>query len=517
MANKSVFASVVGKLLPRPDVVNSEGAPAYALTPKQKLAQLAATGCVNRTFYAEAREQVADILPLVEELDPVFVAQVAIHAREKGFMKDMPALLLAALTMKDPALAERVFNRVVDNGRMLRTFVQIMRSGAVGRKSLGSAPKRMVRRWLNGATDSMLIRASVGKDPSLADVIRMVHPKPKDARREALYAYLIGKPCDRALLPADIQAFEAFKEDQTNTVPNVPFQMLTALELKTDHWREIAANAGWHMTRMNLNTFARHDVFKEFTTVRQIANRLRDRDAIAHAKVFPYQILTAYLMASSGVPRAIRTALEDAMEIAVGNVPAFEGRVVVCPDVSASMHWPITGYRRGASSTVCCVDVAALVTAAVIRHNRTAEVLPFNTKVVKARFSARDSVMTNAAKLTSLPPGGTDCAAPLRALNKKRALVDLVILVSDNESWFGAEQYARTGVMEEWARLKSRNPDAKLVCIDLVPNGTSQAVNREDVLNIGGFSDAVFDVIADFARGGVGADHWVAEIERGTV
>ena len=39
-------------------------------------------------------------------------------------------------------------DRVIDNGKMLRTFIQIVRSGAVGRKSLGTRPKRLVQRWL---------------------------------------------------------------------------------------------------------------------------------------------------------------------------------------------------------------------------------------------------------------------------------------------------------------------------------------------------------------------------------
>jgi len=33
------------------------------------------------------------------------------------------------------------------------------------------------------------------------------------------------------------------------------------------------------------------------------------------------------------------------------------------------------------------------------------------------------------------------------------------------------------------------------------------------VLNIGGFSDSVFDVIAQFARGELNTDHWVGVIE----
>ena len=96
------------------------------------------------------------------------------------------------------------FDRVIDSPRMLRTFVQIVRSGATGRKSLGSAPKRCVRRWLTQRTDAALFAASVGNAPSLADVVKMVHPKPGSPEREALYGYLIGTrrcrlmPCRRS-------------------------------------------------------------------------------------------------------------------------------------------------------------------------------------------------------------------------------------------------------------------------------------------------------------------------------
>ena len=93
-------------------------------------------------------------MELVAKVEPAFVAKAAIYARERGHMKDMPALLLAALSTLDPQLFARAFPRVVDNGRMLRTFVQIMRSGAVGRKSLGSRPKAMVEAWLTPASDA---------------------------------------------------------------------------------------------------------------------------------------------------------------------------------------------------------------------------------------------------------------------------------------------------------------------------------------------------------------------------
>jgi len=119
---------------------------------------------------------------------------------------------------------------------------------------------------------------------------------------------------------------------------------------------------------------------------------------------------------------------------------------------------------------------------------------------------AANAVMTNAQKFASLPAGGTNCSAPLMALNNRDATGDLVIYVSDNESWVDAPHYGRFGgsatqTMKEWSVFNARNPGAKLVCIDLQPYGTTQASGRPDILNVGGFSDAVFDTIARFARG----------------
>ena len=92
-------------------------------------------------------------------------------------MKDMPALLAAILAGKGDAELTPVFKRVINNGKMLRNFVHILRSGAVGRKSLGTRPKKLVQGWLNNATEAQLLAASVGNAPSLADVVKMVHPK----------------------------------------------------------------------------------------------------------------------------------------------------------------------------------------------------------------------------------------------------------------------------------------------------------------------------------------------------
>lgn len=518
MANKNLFQTMRGLFTPKANAVNEAGGAAYKLSPKAALAQYAATGCFSHTFYANAAEQLDKVLALTADTDAEFIAKTAVYAREKGFMKDMPALLVAVLSTKDKTLFEKTFPRVIDNGKMLRNFVQIMRSGATGRKSLGSLPKRLVREWFETRRAETVFKQSVGQSPSFADVLKMVHPKPKDATHEAIYGYLIGREIDADKLPEIVKNFERFKAGEQLDVPQVPFQMLTALPISTKEWTEIARNAGWQMTRMNLNTFARHGVFLDAEMVELMASRLRDADSIRKAKVFPYQLLSAYkATANNGeIPRQISEALQDAMEIATENVPAISGKVYVLPDVSGSMSSAVTGYRQGATSAVRCIDVAALVAASILRVNPTAEVIPFEEKVVQVALNPRDSVMTNAGKLASVGGGGTNCSAPLYSLNAKRATGDLIIYVSDNQSWIDSRPSWNSGTatMQQWNEFKSRNPQAKLVLLDIQSYATTQAQERPDILNVGGFSDQVFTLISEFAGGNLDAGHWVGVIEK---
>ncbi|HFC8833189.1 TPA: RNA-binding protein [Neisseria subflava] len=515
MANTTLFQSIKN-CFTKTDTYNEAGGIAYTLTPKQQLAQLAATGCLNNTFYADAQSQLDQVLKLAESLDAEFIAKTAVYARQKGFMKDMPALLLAVLAQKDVNMLARVFDQVVDNGKMLRNFAQIIRSGAVGRKSFGNRPKKLMQTWLLTATEKQLLNAAVGNSPSLADVVKMVHPKPREAWRAAWFAWLIGKPYDREALPPITRAFEDYKQSREGELPNVPFQMLTALDLNSGDWAQIACNGSWQQVRQNLNTFLRHEVFAKSKNIKMVAEKLRDETAIARARVLPYQLLTAYQATSNQMPSEIREALQDAMETAVQNVPVIQGKVVVCPDVSGSMHSSVTGYRGSATSKTRCIDIAALVSAAMLRTNPQARVIPFEQITVNVKLNPRDSIMTNAEKLANIGGGGTACSAPLAMLNREKADVDLVVIVSDNESWADDSQGwgATTSLMKEWDILKRRCPEAKLVCLDIQPYTKAQARNRHDILNIGGFSDQVFSLIGSFAERGMGTDFWVEEIEK---
>ena len=555
---------IVDKSLLSPQVVkNKAGGAAYALSNKEALAQYAATGFFGSTYYTAATEQLDDVKKLTEGVSDEFLAKCAAYARQQGKLKDMPAYLLAVLAARHtPLWFGRAFPHVIDNGKMLRNFVQIIRSGVTGRKNFGTQPRRLCEAWLNNRHPMALLRDSIGEDPSLAYVIRRLRPEPSTPERRALYGYLTGdlvrvsKPRDRAildtiiarqqqfslpytlegeavtvtrynadLLPDTIKQYEEFKRTRTGAVPDVDFRLLDALGLSNDEWAEVAARASWTMTVKNLNTFRRHGVLEKPAMVELIADRLRDKELVQRAKTFPYQILSAYLAVQetktqpwqftppSGetMPELIVQALHDAMEHALENVPFLDANVAICLDVSGSMNSPITGVRKGATTKVRYVDAAALFTAAFMKRSKKSIVLPFDTRCFIAEAQKNMTVMNFAEQLAKLGGGGTQCELPLIELNKRGLNPDVVIFVSDNESWAGSYYSNTTGMMAEWAKLKKRAPHAKLVCIDIAAMSSAQATSAPDRLNVGGFSDSVFEVVSEFLSGNV--KNWVAKIE----
>lgn len=561
MANKSLFASLTNRL-PRANAVNEAGGRAYKLEPKHALAQVAATGTFGNAFYSTAETQLDEVLKLIDEVDDnQYLAMLALYAREKAFMKDMPAALLVALSVRDTELMHRVFDRVVDNGRVLRTVFQMIRSGQFknkagnGRVGLSSSVQRAFQIWLNTASVGKLLSASIGNDPSLRDILRMARPTPKDNARRAMFGWLTDKsiekwaPATEADLPVEVQSLIAYRNSESEEaqaliaggLDNVRWDLLSDAAKGPTVWAALARKMGPQALRMNLNTLLRHDVFSGIgilpvgknmsndtqagslchVMVDYVSDRIADESEIRRSKQFPYQYFAAYLNADDNVPQKIKTALHKAAEIACGNVPELPGPIVIGLDTSGSMSCAVMGNRgRGATSKMRCIDVAALFAAAILRRNPDSVVIPFDTSAYDAKIDPNDSILSIAERLAKYGGGGTDCSLPLVAANQKHAKRKFagVVLVSDNESWVGTGRHGSTGVMTAWEafvanqrKLAGKDAAPKLVNIDLQPYQTVQACERADIMNIGGFSDAVFNVISAFLADN--NQRFVAEVE----
>lgn len=501
MVHQNLFPTGPGKVVPAATTKNNAGGVAYQRSNEQALAQFAATGCFGNTFYVKAEEQLSKVLELAQACDPRFVAQCAVYSRQEGAMKDMPAMLCAVLAMRDPALLAKVFDLCIDNFKMVRNFVQIIRSGVVGRKSFPRMARRLIKGWFEKRTDAQLFYSSIGTKPSMADVIKMVHPKPENEARRSMLAYLIGRPvASMGLLPEVVQQFEAFKRGE-GPAPDINFQFLSALPLTPEQWKQIARTATWQTLRMNLNTFHRHGCFADSELLAHCLKRLQDPAEIAKAKPMPYQLFSAFLHVEDTMPPGVRMALAQASDAALSNVPDLPANTAVLVDVSGSMSCPATQDRGSATSKMRCIDVAALIACAIVRKNPTARVVPFDTTVHGSTAFMRGSVLDSAKALAGYGGGGTNVSIALEHVRATMPQIELIVVVSDNESWMDStgRGYYGTGAMQQWRLIQQKNPNAKIVCIDLTPNVSKQLVDEPNVANVGGFSDAVFDFIASFS------------------
>ena len=553
MANKKLFANGSSKLydstavgtqslkIPDANAINEAGGLAYAYEAEHKLAQFVSTGCFSNTFYVSKESQLDNVIGLAKLATPKFLAQCALYGRETAYMKDMPALLTAILMNRDKDLFAKVFPKVADYGRTLRTFVQIVRSGKTGRKSFGSMPKRLIKEWFATRTNDEIFRQSIGNDPSLCDIIKMVHPVPRDAEQEALFEYLIGGKSKVENLPVLVKEYEAYKKNG-GTLPNVPFDMLSSLSLSEGEWKVLAKKSNFNQARAKLNTFERHGALKDARVVTYLAKKLSDPNEVAKVKVMPYELLAAYraIEGNINIPREIKIAVQTALEHSLTNIPAMSGKIFVFVDVSGSMNDPVTGDqeedkskvhgKQHVTTVITCRDVAALFAAGIAKTSENVEIIPFSDRLYPDyKMNPNDSLTKIAQGLSSLESGATNCVLPLRELNRRNENGSLCVFLSDYESHLPSDLNAvlhpmvyragrrptkPTEVMSEWETFRQRNPSAKMACVDLRPNLSTQAINRADILNVGGINSAVFKMIDAFHHGEFGGDYWLEEIKK---
>jgi 60 kDa SS-A/Ro ribonucleoprotein len=315
--NKSLFNTKNPSLVPVANTRNEAGGLAYSLSDQEALTQLIVTGTFQNTFYSSGSEQLGKVLELAKKCDPVFVAKLAVYARNQAFMKDAPAVLTAYLSMVDAELFKITFEKVINNGNMLRKFISVMRSGLVGRKSLGNLPKKMVQKLLNGRGEEWLFRNAIGNDPSFNDIIKMVHPKAKSPSINNMFAYLLDRKYDTNMLPDLVASYEAFKKNPSEGMPpSVDFRLLSNIKMTTDQWVYLLKGMSWTTLRMNLNMLMRNGVFNTPDAVKYAAKTLMNKEQIVAAKAFPFQIYNT-IRNTPGMPPEITRALETALEVSL--------------------------------------------------------------------------------------------------------------------------------------------------------------------------------------------------------
>jgi 60 kDa SS-A/Ro ribonucleoprotein len=350
------------------------------------------------------------------------------------------------------------------------------------------------------------------------DLLRLAHPVPEDADHTALYYWMtkgwegVGDaPHPNANLRL-IWAFErANRAQSAREIVELIREYGLPREAVPTAWLNEAAVWEALLVEMpltalirNLATLTRVGLLTPNSdAARQIAAQVTDQERLRRARVHPIAVLSALKTYAQGhgergkhtwtpVPQVV-DALDRAFYASFGNVEATGKRWMLALDVSGSMSYGnIAGVPgltpRDASAAM------ALVTAAVEpNHTFTA----FSDKMVPVTISPRQRLDDVIRETSRIPFGGTDCALPMVWAQEKKIAVDVFVVLTDSETWFGQIHPAQS--LRKY-RERTGIP-AKLIVVGMVANKFSIAdPNDAGMLDVVGFDTATPQLMADFAR-----------------
>lgn len=498
---------------------NSSGGVAIKISAEEAVAKLV---CANIIDHKHKLMSENDMLALLKaelvHCSDEFVAKLAVYTKKEAHMKDMSALLLAHLASRKSKHGPIVFQEIVTDISMLKKFVNSIRKGMTNRKSFGSVYRKLIRDWLSNKSDLQLFRESIGNDPSMGDIIAMVHPKPLHLQRAALYAYFLGKDLtedQKSHLPDEIKDYESFISDPSKycsnegKLPKTNIMKILSHKLTEKQWKNLAKSMTFNQIVKNLNTLHRNNALDD-DVQNHICNVLSSKDQALRSSQMPYSLLMAYKAFSestySQYPKILK-ALDEALGNCTENIPSFEGKIAICLDVSGSMSG-----RISSKGVATYLDAACALGLSFLKKNPTSIVLPFDTSVhVDHGLSSEKSFADNYQIVNGFWGGGTDCGSPIKYLIETKSNVDIIVLISDNESWGQLRTRSRynTDTLSRLEEYKKINPKVKFVNIDISPSCDTQAPSDDSVMLVSGFNDSVFKLLTSFLPNSADKNYWV--------
>ncbi len=383
---------------PRNTARTHEGAP--AVPPKTSLAELrrAVSSCLlwEDQFYeggVAIADRIADLV--AGQSNAAAVMALAIEARQQMNLRHAPLWLIAALVRNGAARAEhgilpgdlaQVIKRADEPGELLAMIWKD------GKRPIPAVVKKGIAEAFGQFDAYQLAKYDRASAVRLRDVLRLVHPKPRDDEQAAMW---------KALL------------DGTLPAPDTWEVALSGGADKAEAFTRLITDGklGYLALLRNLRKMAEVGVDADLVKAAIIARK-------GARFVLPFR----YIAAARAAPQ-FEPALDEALCAAVEGMPVLPGKTAVLVDVSGSMN-----ARLSAKSDLTRMD-AACALASVIHGDL--RVFSFSNDLVEV--PPRRGMAGVDAVRRSQAHGGTRLGAALDQVNRRFAY-DRVIVVTDEQS-----------------------------------------------------------------------------------
>ena len=535
-----------------PSAVNKMGSAAYQLDPKEELVSTVLTTFVQKSYYEKEKEIMKRFRKAAEKCDPLFVAKTALYTRGPANMRSSSHVLAAELAPRITGLewASRFYNKIIfrvdDMSEIFSYYHNIMKG-----KGMPNAMRKGFKAQMEGMDPYLIDKYKMlGREISLIDLMNIVHPVPTQVNSEAFKLLMKegGKGLDK-LYGSKILEKEMSK---AGTAPKTAQKTVEAA--KQEAIESVLGNVKG-MPIFNLLRNLRNIILYAPDSVGEATRQLVIPEKIHKSKLLPFRFLSAHREISSmnydlkeGESSSVvfedemesrtstRTefkelrikvlaALETAVEIACHNIPELEGRAAILIDHSGSMR----GDGGGASlvsmlSKTSVIDIADVFASMFLSKQPSVYVGLFGDRLIQYKVKREMGILERARDIYRT---GKTCGAStehgiyefFEEIIKSRTPVDNIIIFSDmvigeRNSWYGLSGSGRgQGRFQDLFReFRKLYPATKVVSVDIHQTDGTTVFNKNfGVQQVAGWSDKIFDVIAD---GTAGYKALIEEIEK---
>ena len=517
-------------------IENSAGGYVYPVSIWTNLDRFLILGTEGGSHYAQeqdlTKENVDSVLKCIAE-DGVYVVErireISVSGRAP---KNDPALYAMALAFTHGNVdtkrkVQEVFCDVARIGTHLFSFVAFVD----GMRGWGRSLRRLVGDWYRTKDDDALayqvLKYQSRNKWRHADVLAKCHY----GENRGLYRWMKGLDTEKRTvqrtrddgtqlsttydatdaLPELLAGYEELKQtkkcaDVIKLIETHEFtHEMVPNEWKNDVdvWAALLANMPVMATVRNLGKMTQVGLIKPFAaSVQTVLDRLT-ADAIKRSLIHPIQILMALTTYRSGkgvrgnltwepVPQIV-DALDTAFYMAFDNVEPSGKNTLLALDVSGSMGAGTVAGCQGLTPRHASAAMA-LVTA---RTEPNYHIFGFSENFIRLPITASDRLASAVDAVSDIPMGKTDCSLPMLYALENKLEVDVFIIYTDNETWFG-DIHPKTAL--DMYREEMKRP-AKCAVVAMVANNFSIADPTDaDMLDFIGFDTATPAVLSDFAR-----------------
>lgn len=482
-------------------VRNHEGEKAYALDPEMELYSAVVTSFASNKFYEGSEEFIIRVRKLVAECNPLFVAQLAVYAREKMYLRSMPLVLVTELAKihNGDNLVSNTTAKVVaraDEITELLAYYQMANERFKAKKlnKLSRQIQKGLAMAFNKFDEYQFAKYNRKASITLKDALFLVHPKAKDVQQQTVFNKIVE---DSLTVPYtwETELSGLGQQDFTN-------EKEKARAIKNT-WETLimSGKIGYMALMRNLRNMLTAGVHKDCLQV--VAQQLANPQAVKRSKQLPFRFLAAYnelVNLKLRHTNLLINALERAVLISAENIPGFaqDTRVLLASDVSGSMYMPLSK-----KSKIYCYDVGLMLSMLLQTKCQKVVTGIFGDRWMQVDLPSKN-VLHNVQKLKSLNGKvgySTNAYLVIENLIHQRRPMDKVLFFTDLQMW--NSRHDGNTFQQAWLKYKRLvAPNAKLYLFDLAGYGnTPLKVESNDVYLIAGWSDKVFAMLEAMENG----------------